>query len=102
MQQANAVRAAIEMYMRDAAFAEPLGWFVRLYGAEAGNLALKVINLGGLYLVVGSPRRSFRAGKLVDFLSATSANDGCTRPGVVSVKVILHNRALPYGPELYA
>lgn len=81
MQRANAVRTAIEMYVRDTACVEPLGWVVRLYGAKAGNLALKVINLGGLYLGGGSPRRSCRAGKLVDFLSAISANDGCTRAG---------------------
>ncbi|MDP1633510.1 MAG: glucokinase, partial [Gallionellaceae bacterium] len=29
---------------------ETLNWFVRMYGAEAGNLALKVMSLGGLYI----------------------------------------------------
>ena len=81
MPQANAVRVAIEVHLQDTACVEPLGWFVRLYGADAGNLALKVISLGARYLWGGSPQRSCRAGKPVDSLPATSANNGYTCAG---------------------
>jgi glucokinase len=37
----------------DAACVQALSIFVRLYGAEAGNLALKVLPWGGLFLVGG-------------------------------------------------
>ncbi|HSX26622.1 MAG TPA: glucokinase [Chlamydiales bacterium] len=35
---------------KDAACAHALDWFLSLYGAEAGNLALKFLSLGGLYV----------------------------------------------------
>ena len=35
---------------KDRACMRALDWFVSLYGAEAGNLALKFLSLGGLYL----------------------------------------------------
>jgi len=38
---------------RDAICSEALGLFVHLYGAEAGNLALKLMATGGLYIAGG-------------------------------------------------
>jgi glucokinase len=35
---------------RDPACARAVEWFISLYGAEAGNLALKMMALGGLYV----------------------------------------------------
>jgi glucokinase len=35
---------------RDPACARAVEWFISLYGAEAGNLALKIMALGGLYV----------------------------------------------------
>lgn len=35
---------------KDSACIRALDWFVSLYGAEAGNLALKFLSLGGLYI----------------------------------------------------
>jgi glucokinase len=35
---------------RDPACAHAVEWFISIYGAEAGNLALKIMALGGLYV----------------------------------------------------
>ena len=35
---------------RDAACVETIDWFISLYGSEAGNLALKMLAVGGLYI----------------------------------------------------
>ncbi len=35
---------------RDSACAQALDWFISLYGAEAGNMALKFLSLGGFYV----------------------------------------------------
>jgi glucokinase len=35
---------------KDTACSAAVDWFVSLYGAEAGNLALRMLSLGGLYL----------------------------------------------------
>jgi glucokinase len=35
---------------QDAACVHTLAWFISLYGAEAGNLALKFLSFGGLYI----------------------------------------------------
>lgn len=38
------------LHNKDAACVRALDWFVSLYGSEAGNLALKFLSLGGLYI----------------------------------------------------
>lgn len=35
---------------RDSACSRAVDWFISLYGAEAGNLALKFLSLGGVYI----------------------------------------------------
>lgn len=35
---------------RDPACSQALDWFISLYGAEAGNMALKFLSLGGFYI----------------------------------------------------
>ncbi len=88
---------------RDDLCVETLDWFVRLYGAEAGNLALKVMSRGGLYLGGGI------APKILPILQKGGFLGGFFSKGrmqplleAMPVKVILNDRAALYGPALYA
>ena len=90
---AIASRAGDDPVCQDA-----LQLFTRLYGAEAGNLALKTLATGGLYLGGGI------APKLLDQLDAGNFMDafcakGRMRPLLESlpVQVILNDRAALYG-----
>ncbi len=82
---------------------EALDLFVELYGAEAGNLALKVMARGGLYVGGGI------APQIVDkltgplFISAFLAK-GRMRPllAAVPVRVILNERTALQGAARYA
>lgn len=88
---------------RDVICVETLDCFVHLYGAEAGNLALKVMSRGGLYLGGGIAPKILpllqRGGFLEAFL-----NKGRMRPllEAMPVKVILNDRAALFGPALRA
>lgn len=88
---------------RDQQCSETLDWFVRLYGAEAGNLALKVMSRGGLYLGGGIAPKILSRLQNGRFL-ASFMNKGRMRPllEAMPVKVILNDRAALYGPALYA
>lgn len=88
---------------RDAICVETLDRFVHLYGAEAGNLALKVMSRGGLYLGGGIAPKILpllqRGGFMAAFL-----HKGRMRPllQAMPVKVILNDRAALFGPALRA
>ena len=95
---ANAALAGL-----DEICVETLNWFVRLYGAEAGNLALKVMSRGGIYLGGGI------APKILPFLQNRIFIDAFLDKGrmrslleVMPVKVILNDRAALFGPALRA
>jgi glucokinase len=88
---------------RDALCVEALELFVRLYGVEAGNLALKMMASGGVYLGGGiAPKileqlesgafmAAFRAkGRMQDLLDH------------MPVRVILNDRTALYGPAVFA
>jgi glucokinase len=80
-----------------------LDWFLQLYGAEAGNLALKVMSRGGVYLGGGiAPKILFRLQNGI-FLKAFF-NKGRMRPllEAMPVKVILNDKAALYGAALFA
>ena len=87
---------------RDDLCVETLDWFVRLYGAEAGNLALKVMSRGGLYLGGGIAPKILPVLEKGGFLESFF-NKGRMRPllEAMPVKVILNDRAALYGPALY-
>lgn len=88
---------------RDDICVETLNWFVRLYGAEAGNLALKVMSRGGVYLGGGI------APKILPLLQNGAFLDAFLNKGrmrrlleAIPVKVILNDRAALFGPALRA
>jgi glucokinase len=88
---------------RDELCTEALDWFVRLYGAEAGNLALKVMSRGGLYLGGGIAPKILPRLQTGAFLDAFFSK-GRMRPllEAMPVRVILNDRAALYGPALRA
>ena len=87
---------------RDSLCVETLNWFVRLYGAEAGNLALKVLSRGGMYLGGGI------APKILPFLQNGGFLDSFFSKGrmkplleAMPVKVVLNDRAALFGAALH-
>jgi glucokinase len=88
---------------RDEICVETLNWFVHLYGAEAGNLALKVMSRGGVYLGGGIAPKILPLLQSGAFLNAF-LNKGRMSPllKAMPVKVILNDRAALFGPALRA
>ncbi|GAB4123169.1 MAG: glucokinase [Sideroxydans sp.] len=101
-QPAAAISAAA-LQRRDPLCEETLRWFVSLYGAEAGNLALKTLSLGGLYLGGGIAPKILPLLQQGEFMAAL-LDKGRMRPllQAMPVKVILNDRAALYGPALFA
>jgi glucokinase len=87
----------------DAVSAEALDLFVALYGAEAGNLALKMLATGGVYVGGGiAPKiRSRLEGSL--FLEAFR-DKGRMRPLLESmpVRIVIDDRAALFGAAWHA
>ena len=87
----------------DAICVETLDCFVRMLGAEAGNLALKVMSKSGIYIGGGIAPKILS--KLTDgvFMEAF-LNKGRMRHllQAMPVRVILNDRAALYGPALRA
>ncbi len=100
---AAAVIADAALAGRDELCVETLDRFVRLYGAEAGNLALKVMSRGGLYLGGGIAPKILPLLYSGVFLDAFF-DKGRMRPllEAMPVRVILNDRAALYGPALHA
>lgn len=101
--QAAAAISTAAMQQRDAVCEETLQWFVGLYGAEAGNLALKTMSLGGLYIGGGIAPKILPLLQRGEFIAAF-LDKGRMRPllEAMPVKVILNDRAALYGPALLA
>jgi glucokinase len=100
---AAAVIADAALSHRDAICVETLHCFVRLYAAEAGNLALKVMSSAGLYLGGGIAPKILPLLQQGAFLEAFQ-NKGRMQPllAAMPVRVILNDRAALYGPALWA
>jgi glucokinase len=100
---AAAVISHAALDKRDEICIETLNWFMRLYGAEAGNLALKVMSRGGIYLGGGIAPKILPLLQTGEFIAAF-LDKGRMRPllEAMPVKVILNDRAALYGPALCA
>lgn len=105
MRQGDAAAAIANAALtgRDELCAEALDWFVSLYGAESGNLALKVMSRGGLFLGGGIAPKILPRLQQGAFLDAFFSK-GRMRPllEAMPVKVILNDRAALYGSALLA
>ncbi len=100
---AAAAISAAALSNTDAICTETMHWFVRLYGAEAGNLALKVMSCGGLYLGGGIAPKILPLLQTGAFLEALLAKGRMHHLlEAMPVRVILNDRAALYGPALYA
>ena len=88
---------------KDELCVETLQRFVRLYGAEAGNLALKTMSRGGLYLGGGIAPKILPLLRDGAFIEAF-LNKGRMRPllEAMPVRVILNDRAALLGAALRA
>ncbi len=82
---------------------ETLGRFVELYGAEAGNLALKTMSREGVYVGGGIAPKILSLLQRGTFVESFLAK-GRMRPLLESipVRVILNERVALYGPALHA
>jgi glucokinase len=78
--------------------AQALDLFVSLYGAEAGNLALKVLATGGVYLGGGIAPKILSKLKDPNFLNAFTAK-GRLKPllQAIPVRVILNDKTALLG-----
>lgn len=103
MRQHDAAAAITEAGLagRDELCSEALDWFVRLYGAEAGNFALKVMSRGGVYLGGGIAPKilpCLQNGKFLDAFFSKGRMRHLLE--AMPVKVILSNRVALYGAAL--
>jgi glucokinase len=93
-------RAAINE--RDTLCAEALNLFIYLYGAEAGNHALKIMATGGVYLGGGIAPKNLEQFKGPLFMQGF-LDKGRMQPllEAMPVKIIINDRTALYGPALY-
>ena len=82
---------------------ETMNLFVQLYGAEAGNLALKTMSRGGVYVGGGIAPKILPLLQRGTFIEAF-VSKGRMRPllEAMPVKLILNERAALFGPALRA
>jgi glucokinase len=88
---------------RDALCEEALSLFVRLYAVEAGNLALKMMASGGLYIGGGiAPKilEQLEGGAFMAAFRAKGRMQGLLEQ--MPVRVILNDRTALYGPAVFA
>ena len=88
---------------KDPACKRALDWFVSIYGAAAGNIALQFLSLGGLYIGGGIAPQILENIKSGEFLS--SYLDKGRFKGLletIPIKVILNDQAALLGAGNYA
>jgi glucokinase len=88
---------------KDPACARAVDWFVSLYGAEAGNLALKFLCLGGLFIGGGIAPHLAEKMKKGPFLASFS-NKGRFKSLLESIpiRIVMNDNAALLGAAYYA
>ena len=99
----NAVITELALKAKSEICEKALDMFVSAYGAEAGNLALKLMSVGGVYIGGGVAPRILEKLKDGAFLKAFT-DKGRLSPLLVNmpVRVILESRAALLGAAAYA
>jgi glucokinase len=99
----NVVITELALAAKSEICEKAMDMFVSAYGAEAGNLALKVLSVGGLYVGGGIAPRILEKLKDGTFMKAFT-DKGRLSPLLINmpVRVILESRAALLGAAAYA
>jgi len=99
----NSVITEFGLAAKSELCAKTLDMFVSAYGAEAGNLALKVLSVGGLYVGGGIAPRILEKLKDGTFMKAFTDKGRLSQLLInMPVRVILESRAALMGAAAYA
>ena len=99
----NAVITELALAAKSEICEKALDMFVSAYGAEAGNLALKVLSIGGLYVGGGIAPRILEKLKDGTFMRAFTDKGRLSQLLInMPVRVILESRAALLGAAAYA
>jgi glucokinase len=103
VEDANSVITEMGLSAKSELCAKTLDMFVSAYGAEAGNLALKVLSVGGLYIGGGVAPRILEKLKDGTFMRAFTDKGRLSQLLInMPVRVILESRAALMGAAAYA
>jgi glucokinase len=99
----NAVITELALAAKSEICERALDMFVSAYGAEAGNLALKVLSIGGLYIGGGIGPRILEKLKDGTFMKAFTDKGRLSQLLInMPVRVVLESRAALLGAAAYA
>ena len=99
----NAVITELALSAKSELCEKTLDMFVSAYGAEAGNLALKILSIGGIYLGGGIAPRILEKLKDGTFMKAFTDKGRLSQLLInMPVRVILESRAALLGAAAYA
>jgi len=99
----NAVITELAMVAKSEICEKTLDMFVSAYGAEAGNLALKLLSVGGVYVGGGIAPRILEKLKDGRFMKAFTGKGRLSQLLVnMPVRIILETRAALLGAAAYA
>jgi glucokinase len=99
----NAVITELALAAKSEICEKAMDMFVSAYGAEAGNLALKILSVGGLYVGGGIAPRILEKLKDGTFMKAFTDKGRLSQLLVnMPVRVILESRAALLGAAAYA
>jgi glucokinase len=99
----NAVITEMALTAKSEICEKALDMFVSVYGAEAGNLALKVLSVGGVYIGGGIAPRILEKLKDGTFMKAFTDKGRLSQLLInMPVRVVLESRAALMGAAAYA